>query len=169
MLNHNIRRIRPKEEDTYALEDSYALTEEQKKDYLVYMEDNVPWERLPTVARTFDFIRSLEQAGHTIEFVTSRSKFLRIETENWIRSNLRVKLPVLYFTEKGDALKPDLLIDNSEVRCRCFQERGIPVLLFTGVLVATENKKSRLSKKLPKASTWVEALKFIKKLSKEIQ
>ena len=162
MLSRNVPRIRPQEQDTYALEDSYALTPEQKEEYLKYMYDHMPWDRLPPVLGAASAVAKLQELGHTVEFITSRQGSVYGQTYNWLVKQLNVKSPKLHFSEYGENLSPDLLIDNSELRCQSFAQRNIKVLLFAGSLVAVG--EGGVSGSFQKVNGWITAINYIKKI-----
>ena len=140
---HKIKRIRGKSRDTYHLEDSFKMSEETCLKWRGYMFDEIGYDTLPVVEGAKEFIKWAQEVGHTITFVTARPYFLREVTEAWLAKNLELfEHPCVMYHSDTKPIEPlfatgliDILIDNSELRCRNIANAGGCSILFTGVQV----------------------------------
>lgn len=127
------KRIRPREQDTYRIEDSFDFPEYLKPAYFQYMNQNMPWSSLHVNPAAFYFISSLDDT-HTVEFITSRPHSIADVTRKWITKYFGER--VIHFEDIPVELV-DYLVDNSQRRIALYKEYNpnVRALLYGEILV----------------------------------
>lgn len=176
MRKHKFKRIRGKSKDTYHIEDSFRISLESKQKWLAYMYDEIHFENLEPVDGAVEFVKKLYEAGDIITFVTARLPFTEKMTLEWLKKHFSfikdIQLILEFSEQKGCRMQAicnsfkaevlDVLIDNSEMRCRAVQDAGGRAILFTGVQVDT-TEDSDIST-LQKAENFEKVLEIIKEM-----
>ncbi len=145
MKKHRIKRIKDESNDSFALEDSFGLTEYQRTKWLCYMHDEIHYETLEPVKGAKEFLSWCKEVGHEVTFVTARPPYTEKANNQWFCNNFDFSEPpsIIYATSLRysgilslfEAGYIDVLIDNSEKRCREVQLVRSRAILFTGVQV----------------------------------
>lgn len=132
MADRGHKRIRPHEEDTYRIEDSFDFPDYLKPAYIQYMNQNMPWSSLPVNPAALYFISSLDDT-HTVEFITSRPHSIADVTIKWITKYFGER--VIHFEDIPVELA-DYLIDNSQKRISLYKEYNpnVKAFLYSGIL-----------------------------------
>lgn len=145
----------PKIKDTvYNLEKSYYMTKRETSRYLDYMNNEFPYASLELVKGAREFVQYLLEHCWNVLFITNRPTIRAKDTEEWIRKNLNISSPrVFYKDTKIDFYnllnQVGVLIDNNVQRCICATKHHVPCILFTGIGV--ENEEDLTVTDLPKA------------------
>lgn len=132
MADRGYKRIRPKQQDTYRIEDSFDFPECLKPAYFQYMCQNMPWSSLPVNPTAPYFVSSLDST-HTVEFVTSRPQDIADVTRKWIEKHFGNH--IIHFQDVPTKIA-DYLVDNSQKRISLYKEYdpNVKAFLYTGIL-----------------------------------
>ena len=132
MADRGYKRIKPKQQDTYRIEDSFDFPDYLKPAYFQYMCQNMPWDSLPVNPAAPYFISSLDST-HTVEFVTSRPQDIADVTRKWIEKHFGNH--IIHFQDVPTKIA-DYLVDNSQKRISLYKEYNpnVKALLYTGIL-----------------------------------
>lgn len=131
MSDRGHKRIRPPEQDTYRIEDSFDFPEYLKPAYFQYMNQNMPWSSLPVNPAAIYFVDSLDNT-HTVEFITSRPHSIADVTTKWIEKHFGKR--VIHFEDIPVKIA-DYLVDNSQRRIALYKEYNpnVRALLYSGI------------------------------------
>lgn len=131
MADRGHKRIRPPEQDTYRIEDSFDFPEYLKPAYFQYMYQNMPWSSLPVNPAAVYFVDRLDNT-HTVEFVTSRPHSIVDVTIKWIEKHFGKR--VIHFEDIPVEIA-DYLVDNSQRRIALYKayNPNVRALLYTEI------------------------------------
>ena len=132
MADRGYKRIRPPQQDTYRIEDSFDFPEYLKPAYFQYMNQNMPWSSLSVNPPAICFVNSLTNT-HTVEFITSRPHTIADVTRKWVLNHFGRE--VIHF-EDIPTRKADYLVDNSQKRISLYKEynSNVKAFLYSGIL-----------------------------------
>ena len=132
MTDRGYKRIRPPQQDTYRIEDSFDFPEYLKPAYFQYMNQNMPWSSLSVNPPAICFVNSLTNT-HTVEFITSRPHTIADVTRKWVLNHFGRE--VIHF-EDIPTRKADYLVDNSQKRISLYKEynSNVKAFLYSGIL-----------------------------------
>lgn len=132
MADRGHKRIRPSEQDSYRIEDSFDFPDYLKPAYFQFMNQNMPWSSLPVNPTASHFISSLDNT-HTVEFITSRPQGIADVTRKWIEKHFGNH--IIHFQDVPTKIA-DYLVDNSQKRISLYKEYNpnVKAFLYSGIL-----------------------------------